>query len=296
MIPRSRASSLLSLLLLLQGPNPATAAESVVARVGSREVPASEIRAYLDDLPATERAALIGRKAELAGFVRSVLVRQALLQDALAAGWDRRPEVVTGLARLREQYIVENYLQNAAKVPDDYPSTRQVEEAYEAEKDRLKLPRRVLLSQIYLDAAGGQEAAKAEAEDLAARVRTKPADFGRLAKEHSDEATSAAREGRIGWVPMESLAPEIRQAVDKLDKGRISGPIPSGTGYHLIRLEDLREAGPASLEEAREDLKAALRLQRAKLNRDSYLATLLDRQPISVNELALDALTSEPSR
>jgi hypothetical protein len=44
------------------------------------------------------------------------------------------------------------------------------------------------------------------------------------------------------------------------------------------------------LEEVKPQIAAALRNQRASLNQESHVATLLQRQPVSVNELALESL------
>ena len=285
--------TILTLAMAMSGSGQTQAAEPIVAQIGSRDVTAAEIRSYLEDLSPADRAALGANKTELARFVRGILVRQALLQDATAAGWDKNPAVIEGLNRVRDQYIVEHYLQNAAKVPADYPSESEVEQAYKAEKDRLRLPRRVQLSQIFIAAEGNGEAALKKANEIAAQIKSKPADFPRIARENSDEPVSAGRDGKIGWVAEESITPEIRKAVAGLSKGQVSSPVKGSEGYHIVLLEDVREAGPASFEEAREDLKAALRLQRAQLNRDAYVATLLERQTISVNELALDALVEK---
>lgn len=286
--------ALVTLAFAFFGSHPAPAADTVVARIGDRDVTASEIRGQLEELTPKDREALQANRAELARFVRGILVRRALLQDATAAGWEKNPSVVAGLNRVRDQYLVESFLQSAAKVPEDYPSDEEVASAYKAEKERLRLPRRFQLSQIFISADGGDEAARKKAESLAAQVKAKPADFARLAKENSDEPVSAARNGSLGWLAEEAITPEVRPTVSTLAKGQVSAPVKGNGGYHIIRLEDVREAGPASIEEVREDLKTALRLQRAQLNREAYIATLLERQAISVNELALDALADKP--
>jgi parvulin-like peptidyl-prolyl isomerase len=269
---------------------------SVVAKVGSREIKASEIQPYLNALPAAERSALAADKAELGRFVRGLLVRQAVLQDATAAGWDKKPETIAGVSRVRDQYLVESYLVEVGKVPADYPSDDEVKGVYEAEKDRLQMPKRYELSQIFIAADEDKSSAQKRAAELAAKAKARPADFGSLAKANSNDAASAARDGKLGWLAESEITPEIRQAVSGLSKGQISAPIDGRAGYHVIKVEDVREAGVAPFDEVKAELTNLLRNRRMALNRESHVASLLERQPVSVNELALEVFQPNASR
>lgn len=285
---------ILTLAMAMLGPHDAPAQDAVVAKVGSREVKASEISPYLNDLSPADRTALGKNKEEISRFVRLILMREAVLQDAAAAGWDKRPEVVAALGRVRDQYLMESYLAEVAKVPADYPPESEVKQAYEAAKDKLKLPRRYELSQIFIAADDrGKDAARKKVDDIAAQLKSAPGDFARLARENSNEPASAAKDGKIGWLAEDSIAPEIRKAVAGLAKGQISAPIEGRGGYHIVKVDSVREAGPASFDEAKSELAGLLRNRRAVSNREAHLATLLQRQPVSVNELALDALLQQ---
>jgi peptidylprolyl isomerase len=244
----------------------------------------------LETLPAADRTALTGDKNALTRFVRSVLVNDAVLQDATGAGWDKKPQTVAGLARLRDQYVVESYLAEVGKVPEGYPSEEEIAKVYAAEKERLQLPRRYQLSQIFIADDGDKNAARKRAQEIADTLKDEPGEFAALAKRNSNDTASAARGGELGWLAEAEITPEIRTAVTGLSKGRISAPVEGRAGFHLILLQDVREAGPAPLDEVRGEIATLLRNQRAALNRESHVSNLLQRQPISVNELALDAL------
>ena len=265
-------------------------ADTVVAKVGEREVTSADVKPYLDALAPADRAALAADKEALAGFVRSILVRQAVLQDATGAGWDKKPETVAGLASLRDQYIVESYLAEVGKVPDGFPSEEEIKKAYEAEKERLQLPRRYKLAQIFLAQGEDKEAARKKAAELSGTLKDEPGEFAALAKRNSDDTASAARGGDLGWLAADDITPAIRTAVSGLSKGQISAPVEGRSGFHILMVEDIRPAGPASFDEVKDQLVAALRNQRAALNRESHVSSLLQKNPVSVNELALDAL------
>lgn len=288
---RNNMITALTIAMAIMGSQHAPADDTVVAKIGTREVKAAEIKPYLDDLTAEERGALSRDKAALERFVRGILVRDAVLGDAAAAGWDKKPEVTRGIERVRDQYLVESYLLEVSKVPADYPSEKELKDTYLAERSNLNLPKRLELSQIFISSVEGKDAAKKKADNLAASLKETPADFGRLARENSDEAESAPRDGKIGWLAEQSIAPDIRKTASSLSKGEISAVVEGREGYHILRLDDVREAGPASFEEAEPELRQALRNRRALLNREAHLSALLEKQPVSVNELALETLS-----
>jgi len=273
------------------GPSsPLQADDAVVAKIGAREVTAAEIRPYLDGLTAADRTALTADKAALTRFVRSILVNRSVLQDAVEAGWDKKPQTVAGLARLRDQYLVESYLAEVGKVPDDYPSDEEVQKVYAAEKESLQLPRRYRVSQIFIADDGDKDATRKRAQEIADTLKDEPGEFAALAKRNSNDTASAARGGDLGWLAEAEITPEIRTAVAGLSKGEISAPVAGRSGFHILLLQDKREAGPAPLDEVKGELANLLRNQRAALNRETHVSTLLQRQPVSVNELALEAL------
>jgi peptidylprolyl isomerase len=270
--------------------SPLQADDAVVAKIGAREVTAAEIRPYLDGLTAADRTALTADKAALTRFVRSILVNRSVLQDAVEAGWDKKPQTVAGLARLRDQYLVESYLAEVGKVPDDYPSDEEVQKVYAAEKESLQLPRRYRVSQIFIADDGDKEATRKRAQEIADTLKDEPGEFAALAKRNSNDTASAARGGDLGWLAEAEITPEIRTAVADLSKGEISAPVAGRSGFHILLLQEKREAGPAPLDEVKGELANLLRNQRAALNRETHVSTLLQRQPVSVNELALEAL------
>lgn len=279
----------IAMALLGQAPQ-ARAQDAVVAKVGSREVSAADIKSQLDSLGPAERAALLADREQLAGFVRSVLVREAVLAEARGAGWDKNPRSLAALDRLRDQYIVESYLLEVGKVPEGFPSEEELKQAYDAEKERLRLPRRYRLSQIFIAAGPDKKAAAKRAQELRSSLEEEPAEFVAMAKRNSNDTASAARGGDLGWLAADEIRPAIRSAVAPLGKGQISPAVEEPEGFHIVKVDDVREAGPASFEEVREQLAVALRNRRAALNRESYLAGLLAKEPVSVNELALESL------
>jgi peptidyl-prolyl cis-trans isomerase C len=90
-----------------------------------------------------------------------------------------------------------------------------------------------------------------EAKALSAQLKG-GANFEELAKKSSKDPGTAARGGDLDFARPEAYVPEFGQAMAKLKKGETSEPVRSQFGWHIIRLEDTREAQFPPIEEVRE--------------------------------------------
>lgn len=77
------------------------------------------------------------------------------------------------------------------------------------------------------------EAARAQIDGLAAQI-AEGADFGELAKEHSD-CPSGRRGGDLGSFGRGMMVPEFEEAAFALEVGETSGVVETDFGFHLIR-------------------------------------------------------------
>ncbi|MGZ6214256.1 MAG: peptidylprolyl isomerase, partial [Candidatus Limnocylindria bacterium] len=80
--------------------------------------------------------------------------------------------------------------------------------------------------------------AAVQADELLKTLRDHPDQFAKLAGEQSDDATSAAKGGDIGWVIPYQLEKAQMDAIFKLTKpGEISDAITTSTGTYIFKLE-----------------------------------------------------------
>ncbi|MGG0643387.1 peptidylprolyl isomerase [Sporosarcina gallistercoris] len=85
-------------------------------------------------------------------------------------------------------------------------------------------------------------------------------DFAKLAKEYSTEEGAAESGGELGWFGQGKMVQEFWDAAVAMEKGKISEPVQSEFGYHIIKLEDKRKAddkepSKAEKEKAKQELK-----------------------------------------
>ena len=79
-----------------------------------------------------------------------------------------------------------------------------------------------------------------EAKAILADLK-KGADFATLAKEKSKDP-GAADGGDLGYFTKDQMVPEFSAVAFKLDKGQISDPVKTQFGWHIIKVEDKRDA------------------------------------------------------
>ena len=281
-------------LFLLAAATPALASDPVVARAGDKEITASQIQPYLAKVSPAERDALLQNPAALSRAVRTILLQRQLLDEAKSAEWEKKPETQALLARVRDAAIAESFLESVTALPPDYPSDAEITALYDTRKDSLRLPTQYRLAQIFIASSEDKAKAKSEAGALAKQVKS--GDFAALAKANSDEPVSAAKGGEVGWLAEDSIQPAIRKALSGAGKDAIAGPIELGDGFYFVKILDLREPRTATLDEVRPQLIAALRQERAALNRQAYLERLQAKAPVTLNEIALPGLLSTDTK
>jgi peptidylprolyl isomerase len=267
----------------------------IVARVGGSDVTAEEVRATIALLDARQQAAMARDPALLSQTVRAILANRLVLKEALAKKWDQQPAVVAQLARTRESLIVDSYLQSVTSPPDNYPAEADIKNVYEANASAFLVPRRFRIAQIVVTLAkdadkAAEEAARKKLDDVVKKIKQPGADFAALVRSSSDDATTAERDGEIGWVAEPDLRTEIRAQVTGLPKSGIADPIRLEDGWHILKLVDTEASHTRPLVEVRDALVQRIRTERVEGNRRAYVAELLKQTPPVVNEIALSRL------
>jgi peptidyl-prolyl cis-trans isomerase C len=108
-----------------------------------------------------------------------------------------------------------------------------------------------------------------EAKALIAQIKG-GAKFEDLAKKASKDPGSAANGGDLDWAAPGSYVPEFSQAMVALQKGQVTAaPVKSQFGWHVIQLDDVRDAQFPPLEEVKAQLQQRLAEQKmAKYRED----------------------------
>jgi peptidyl-prolyl cis-trans isomerase C len=101
-----------------------------------------------------------------------------------------------------------------------------------------------------------------EAKAIIANLK-KGAKFEDLAKKQSKDPGSGANGGDLDWANAKSYVPEFSEAMVKLTKGQTTqAPVKSQFGFHVIRLDDVRDAQLPKFEDVKAQIQQQMQQER----------------------------------
>jgi len=283
-----------SLLLVLLPAGTATAvtaqAAATVAQMGAIQFTVSDLKDFLQTLPPESRRQALADPQAMNRLIQAEVARRAVLNEALAKKWQLKPAVAKQIGMARDTIVLRNYLTAVVNLPAGYPSEAETKAAYDLNRDKFLMPRQYHLAQIFIASAPGDknaEAAQKKASDLAAKARARGARFDELARQNSQYKPGAAKGGDMGWAMEDQIQPAVLAKVAGMARGDVSDPIHSSLGWHIVRLIDTKPAAPRPLAEVRGLIATSLRQQKEQSEVLQYLARLVDKTPVRLNQANL---------
>ena len=177
---------------------------------------------------------------------REMLVtRELILQEANNRGLTQKESVREQLEQSKMGVLI-------AAVFEDYVEKEGVAEsdlkaAYEQVKDQYT-GKEYHVEHILVEK-------EADAKVITAQIKA-GGNFEKIAKEKSKDPGSAPNGGDLGWVSDKALVPEFSKAMVQLKKGQVTDkPVKTQYGWHIIKLDDVRDVKVPSMEEIKDQLK-----------------------------------------
>ena len=219
-----------------------------LAVVNGKAVPKARMDAMAQQMAKAGRPVTPDMEGQLKD---EIIAREIFLQEAQKKGLDATEDYKAQMALARETILIRELFMDWQK---KNPVT---DEAIKAEYDK------------FVAANSGKEfkarhilvEKEADAKDIIARIK-KGAKFEDIAKKQSKDPGSGANGGDLDWANPRSYVPEFTEALLKLKKGQLTDtPVKSQFGYHVIRLDDERQAQLPKLEEVKPQIAQQLQQQ-----------------------------------
>lgn len=107
------------------------------------------------------------------------------------------------------------------------------------------------------------KAKEAKINQLLAEAKKDPTQFAKLAKENSEDTTTAVKGGDLGFFEAKEMVPEFSKAAFAMKPNSISDkPVRTQYGYHIIMVTDRAAAGTTPYEKVQNDIKGYLENQK----------------------------------
>jgi len=129
---------------------------------------------------------------------------------------------------------------------------------YEVSKNRFLQDEQRRARHILILFDDDEDAAQEQAEALTARIRAGES-FEDLARQYSQDGGTSAQGGDLGLILQSQMPGELGDAIFSMFEGDIEGPVKTDFGFHVVRLDEILERGPAPMAEVRSELEIELR-------------------------------------
>jgi peptidyl-prolyl cis-trans isomerase C len=155
----------------------------------------------------------------------------------------------------RKKMLMEGLLASVAK---DASTDAAMHAVYDDAVTKLPAEEEVHARHILFRAAAGDDKAGKEAEDKAKAViarLNKGEDFQKVANELTEDPSGKANGGDLGYFTKEQMVPEFATVAFGLEKGKISGPVKTQFGWHVIKTEDKRTKPKPTFDEVKPQIE-----------------------------------------
>lgn len=140
---------------------------------------------------------------------------------------------------------------------------QDLKDFYNKNRDRYVDPEKRRARHILINVERGDDAAALKkAQDVLAQARAGK-DFSALATQYSQDGGSAKQGGDLGWAERSAFVGPFSDALFSMSANEIRGPVRSEFGYHIIRLDGVQPGKTRSFEEARAEIDAEVRRNKA---------------------------------
>ena len=219
-----------------------------IAIVNGKAVPTARAEALAQQVARSGRPITPEVEAQIK---EEVIAREIFMQEAQKRGLDATEEYKSQIELARQTILIRELFA-------EFQKTSAVTDAdVQAEYDK------------FVAANGGKEyrarhilvETQAQAEAILASLK-KGGKFEDIAKKQSKDPGSGANGGDLDWAAPGNYVKEFSDAMVALNKGQVSAPVQSQFGFHIIRLDDVREAQLPKIEDVKPQIVQQMTQQR----------------------------------
>ena len=220
-----------------------------VAIVNGKAVPTARVDVLAQQMAASGRPVDEATRAQLK---EEVILREIFMQEAQRRGIAASPEYRTQMELARQTILIRALFADWQKKNPvtDAEIKAEYDKFVSANAGKEYRARHILVET--------EDQAKAIIETLKGGAK-----FEDLAREKSRDPGSAANGGDLDWANAASYVAEFSEAMVKLGKGQTTeDPVRSQFGWHIIRVDDVRQAQLPALAEVSEQIAQQLQQQK----------------------------------
>jgi len=251
--------------------------KKIVARVGERAITVGDFREAYFKVPPNFLPDVGGEEGRRQ-FLEDLISKEVLILEAYERGLEKEQEVRKQLEEIERQVLLRE-LYDREVIAKSKVTEKELKELYEERSQEDEVGARHILVRDSLGAVEVLQKVKAGE------------DFAELAKEFSEDGSTASMGGYLGFFGKEAmLPPEFHEAVFKLEAGETTDLIKTSMGFHIIKVDEKRKRQLDPFESLKGRLESELVMEkRMDLARD-YLDSVKKRYRMEIHQEVLQTL------
>ena len=248
-----------------------------LAIINGKEITASEFDLRWSQLPEFARKTYAGPDGRKK-FLEELITRELLLQESRKRGLDRDRALVERVERFKERSVLDHLMREEV----DSRITVTLEEMkayYAANPGSFTAPDDLRASHILI---------KTEEDALDAKKRLDQGeDFAALARKVSLDLSTKFKGGDLGPIKKGQTVPQFEKTLLALKVGETSHPVTTQFGYHIIKLNDRTTGAPLSFEDAKDQVKEQIQVEKKRKRFDELVASLRAKAKLRVADVPI---------
>jgi peptidyl-prolyl cis-trans isomerase C len=263
-----------AIVLLASLPLRAQDANPVLAKVNGAEIRQSDVMLAEEELgPSLAQMDPATKKENVLAFLIDMKIVAKAAEDKKI---EDRPDFKARLAFTRNRLLMDNLLAVEGKAATTDEAMKKV---YDEAAKQISGEQEVHARHILVETEDEAKAVKAELD--------KGADFAELAKKKSKDP-GAADGGDLGFFTKDQMVPEFSTVAFALEPGKISDPVKSQFGWHIIKVEEKRNRKAPDFDQ----VKAQIETYVTRKAQAEYVAKLRESAKVE----RMDQASNEPAK
>src|SRR3981081_767161 len=227
----------LAVILLAGLPGRAGAANPVLAKVNGSEIRQSDVALAEEELgPSLAQMDPAAKKENVLSFLIDMKIVAKAAEDKKV---ENNEDFKKRLSFSRNRLLMDSLLATEGKAATTDEAMKKV---YEDASKQITGEQEVHARHILVETEDEAKSIKAELD--------KGADFAELAKKKSKDP-GASDGGDLGFFTKEQMVPEFSAVAFALEPGKISDPVKSQFGWHIIKVEEKRNRQAPAFEQVK---------------------------------------------
>jgi len=263
---------------------PANDSDVVLVRIGNDTVTPRDLANRLQELPEQYRAQYTtpdGKQKLLDRLVEE----KVWMRDADANGVTKRPDVIRQIEASKRDLLIRTWV-NEVMAKNAPPSDSEAKVYYDAHKDEWKTPANVTLKHIQLKT-------QADAKRVLGLAKAKGADWDKLVKQYSADTLTKVNGGSLGTATRDGgfvglgVQVALVDSAMALGAGKIGGPWKTDKGWHVVKVESVREESIRDFDQVRSFIVRQIGQERTQTYYQDQVTRLKSQYKVSPDSSAI---------